>query len=288
MDIPNWDIFGSAMVSSHQIRLTSDTQSRQGAIWNTEPVLSRDWELIVSFRVHGSTGDLFGDGMAIWYVKEPKVLGNVFGSKDFFSGLGIFLDTYSNHNGAHKHGHPYISAMVSNGTLHYDHDRDGTHTQLGGEHTGCEAKFRNKDYDTQILIRFVGDTLTIYKDVDNEGKWKACMSVSGVRLPTGYYLGLSAATGDLSDNHDVISVKMFEQEYDRVERALEGDGRGIVPEAEVFAAPRDHISDPKPSKLGTFGTIILVLVAVVVIAGLLIFGVAYFHQRNERSRKRFY
>ena len=51
--------------------------------------------------------------------------------------------------------------MVSNGTLHYDHDRDGTHTQLGGEHTGCEAKFRNKEHDTQVLIRYVGDTLSV-------------------------------------------------------------------------------------------------------------------------------
>lgn len=51
--------------------------------------------------------------------------------------------------------------MVNNGTLHYDHDQDGTHTQLGGGHTGCEAKFRNKDYDTQILIRYVGDRLSV-------------------------------------------------------------------------------------------------------------------------------
>lgn len=51
--------------------------------------------------------------------------------------------------------------MVNNGSGHYDHDNDGTHNQLGGEHTGCEAKFRNKDYDTQILIRYVGDTLSV-------------------------------------------------------------------------------------------------------------------------------
>jgi mannose-binding lectin 2 len=38
-----------------------------------------------------------------------------------------------------QHAHPYISAMVNNGTLYYDHDRDGTHTQLAG----CEARFRN-------------------------------------------------------------------------------------------------------------------------------------------------
>ena len=31
-----------------------------------------------------------------------------------------------------QHDHPYISAMVNNGTIHYDHDRDGTHGQMSG------------------------------------------------------------------------------------------------------------------------------------------------------------
>ena len=30
--------------------------------------------------------------------------GDVFGSRDFFSGLAVMADTYSNHNGAHKVG----------------------------------------------------------------------------------------------------------------------------------------------------------------------------------------
>lgn len=56
----------------------------------------------MNFKVHGTTGDLFGDGFAIWYVQERSQAGNVFGSKDFFRGLAIFLDTYSNHNGPHS------------------------------------------------------------------------------------------------------------------------------------------------------------------------------------------
>lgn len=46
--------------------------------------------------------------------------------------------------------------MVNNGTLHYDHDRDGTHTQLAG----CEAKFRNLEYDTHVSIKYERDVLT--------------------------------------------------------------------------------------------------------------------------------
>ncbi|KHJ95059.1 Legume-like lectin family protein [Oesophagostomum dentatum] len=288
MEIPYWNIQGSAMVSSQQVRLTADEQSRQGAIWNMQPVWSRDWEFQVSFKVTGSTGDLFGDGLAIWYVSEPNQMGPVFGGKDYFRGLGVFLDTYSNHNGPHSHAHPYISAMVSDGTLHYDHDMDGTHTQLGGEHTGCEAKFRNKDHETQILLRYVGDTLSIFTDITGKYEWKLCLSVNNVQLPTGYYFGISAATGDLSDNHDVIAVKMFEQEFAHVDRVGETDRKDVVPRAEFKAAPRDHIDNPRPSKLGWFGTIVLVIVGIVVLVGVLGFGVIFFQKRSERQRKRFY
>ncbi len=42
-----------------------------------------------------------------------------------------------------QHDHPYISAMVNNGSIHYDHDRDGTHSQVSGC-TVSEFRVRNK------------------------------------------------------------------------------------------------------------------------------------------------
>ena len=50
--------------------------------------------------------------------------------------------------------------MVNNGTMHYDHDRDGTHTELAG----CEAQFRNKPHDTYVAIRYERNTLTVSSD----------------------------------------------------------------------------------------------------------------------------
>ena len=37
----------------------------------------RDWELHVHFKVHGQGTDLFGDGMALWYVKDRMQPGNI-------------------------------------------------------------------------------------------------------------------------------------------------------------------------------------------------------------------
>lgn len=52
---------------------------------------------------------------------------------------------------------PYISAMVNNGSLSYDHERDGRPTELGG----CTAIVRNLHYDTFLVIRYVKRHLTV-------------------------------------------------------------------------------------------------------------------------------
>ena len=64
--------------------------------------------------------------------------------------------------------------------------------------------------DHVIIIRYEGNRLTVSHDVDNKRTWKSCFSVDGVYLPTGYYFGISAHTGDLSDNHDVTGLKTYE------------------------------------------------------------------------------
>jgi len=277
--IPNWDFIGTTMVTSNYIRLTSNDRSQQGAIWNKVPCRTRNWEVQLSFKVSGTTRDLFGDGFSFWYVKDRMTLGPVFGSRDMWSGLAIIADTYSNHNGPHNHQHPYLSAMVNNGSVAYDHDRDGTHQVVGG----CELKFRNKDYETLVAIRYEGNKLTVSHDVDNKRSWKSCFSVDGVHLPTGYYFGVSAATGDLSDNHDVTGLKTYEldTQESKDERA------DILPNADVVSAPRDHTEDPPPAMSGIkkfflflFGTIGVVVCIVV--------GMMIYNNRQENSRKRFY
>uniref|UniRef100_A0A336MAH6 CSON014351 protein n=1 Tax=Culicoides sonorensis TaxID=179676 RepID=A0A336MAH6_CULSO len=302
MTVPNWDFFGSTMVTSNFIRLTSDVQSQRGSLWNQVPVMSRNWDIVVSFKVHGKGKELFGDGMAIWYAKDRLTDGPVFGSKDYFSGLAIILDTYSNHNGPHNHQHPYISAMVNNGSLTYDHDRDGTLTQL----SGCEGKFRNFDYETRIRIKYENDVLSGEWNliwffchnnknffikfqqfsrtlkINNNGV-RNCFVVEGVKLPTGYFIGASSATGDLTDAHEINSIKFYELEHvsDGVDRTK------IIPSATKFEAPRERHEDPKPgaSNVKIFFMILFTLIIVVV----LVVAAKYFYENYQKnSRKRLY
>lgn len=44
-------------------------------------------------------------------------------------------------------------------------------------------------------------------DVDDRNEWKECIDIGGVRLPTGYFFGASAATGDLSGRSELKSFK---------------------------------------------------------------------------------
>ncbi|CAA9995657.1 unnamed protein product [Nesidiocoris tenuis] len=67
----------------------------------------------VNFKIHGHGKDLFGDGMAIWYTKDRMIQGPVFGNMDYFHGLAIFIDTYSNHNGEHNFSPTWITKANS-------------------------------------------------------------------------------------------------------------------------------------------------------------------------------
>jgi len=281
--VPNWDFQGSTMVTSNYIRLTPDQRSKQGALWNKLPCKVRNWEVQLQFKVTGTTKDLFGDGFAFWYARDRMVEGPVFGSKDLFSGLAIIADTYSNHNGPHNHQHPYISAMVNNGSLTYDHDRDGTHTMLGG----CEVKFRNMQHETWIAIRYENDRLTVSHDLANKRAWAPCVSIEGVKLPTGYYFGISATTGDLSDNHDIVSIKTYELDtpasVSREERA------DILPEATVgVEAPRKHQDDPAPAAMSGIKKFFIGLLVVLGVIVCVVVGIMIYQNQQENSRKRFY
>lgn len=51
-------------------------------------------------------------------------------------------------------------------------------------------------------------------DVDDKNEWKECIDIGGVRLPTGYFFGASAATGDLSGRSQLSSGVFLLECYD--------------------------------------------------------------------------
>lgn len=276
-----WDLMGTAMVTPDQVRLTPDLQSRQGAVWSRIPLFLRDWELKVHFKVHGQgKKNLNGDGLALWLTKDRMQNGPVFGNMNNFVGLAVFVDTYPNADKNHDRAFPFVSVMLGNGTLSYDHDRDGRPTELGG----CTANVRNAIYDTFLLVRYFKNTLTLMIDVDGKQEWKACAEVSGLRLPIGYHLGASSATGDLSDNHDIVSMKLYQLAIERNPEEEEEEEL-LVPRVDNMEQFQVEVEDKGMSGVQFFFTLLFSVLGLGVLA---VIGLVLYGRWKENRRKRFY
>ena len=159
--------------------------------------MASDWEVELVYQVT-NTQHLGGDGLAFWYVKDPNEEGPVFGSRDRWVGLGVFVDTYDNDR---RNDNPYISVVLNDGTLSYNPATDGSDIQVGG----CRASVRRTAHPAGLLVRYDGTAKKL--DVEyhtGDGAWQHCFSKDQVDLPVGYHFGVSAATGQLADVHDVF------------------------------------------------------------------------------------
>ena len=93
--------------------------------------------------------------------------------------------------------------------------------------------------------------------------------------------------GELSDSHDVVSVKVYELESP--EGQDDDDDRSkIEPSSSYFESPRDHVDDPKPSSMSGVKTFFLLLLGVLGCIACVVIGVMIYQKQQDNSRKRFY
>ena len=78
----------------------------------------------------------------------------------------------------------------------------------------------------------------VYTDVENRRAWSECFSSSGIILPTGYYFGLTAATGDLTDTHEIYSVRVYDLDSPDQDPDVTKERANVLPSASIFEAPR--------------------------------------------------
>jgi lectin, mannose-binding 1 len=74
---------------------------------------------------------------------------------------------------------------------------------------GCLRDFRNKPFPIRIKAEYYKRTLTIYyhsglnQDLSN---YEICTQVENIDLPKQGFVGISAETGGLADDHDALSL----------------------------------------------------------------------------------
>ncbi|KYK60099.1 Legume-like lectin [Drechmeria coniospora] len=198
-----FDFGGDAIIRTDSyIRLTSDLPSQSGYLFSRVPLTATNWEVEVEFKISGKN-QLYGDGFAMWITKQRAQPGPVFGSTDRFEGLGIFVDTYKNNRPGIVF--PYVMAMFGDGKTSYDKNNDGKDAELAG----CSARgIRHASVPTKMRLTYIQDKqLRLELQYQTEDEWTVCFETdSPPAIPNIAYLGFSAETGELSDNHDIISV----------------------------------------------------------------------------------
>lgn len=174
--------------------------NKKGYVWTKNSFPHEWWEIEVAIKVTG-IGRLGGDGVAMWYTETAGIEGPAFGNVNTWKGLGIFCDSFDNDQ---QGNNPFISVMMNDGTKIYDHNKDGQDLQLGG----CLRDFRNRPNPVRLKIRYYEKVLTLWVHMGMSTKpedFELCARLENIDLAKGGYFGLSAATGGLADDHDVVS-----------------------------------------------------------------------------------
>lgn len=216
---PEFTTFGSARVHSSFVRLTPDRQSKHGALWSKSQIRTQSLTAILEFRLSGQGKSLFGDGLGLWFARQAYFTrGELHGFNEFFSGIGFIIDTYKN---AGDKEHKDISMVVNDGETDFMEKPKGT-----GVLDGCSAEVRyhakahdfNAPFNTsRLLINIDKRHVTVLVDDHSTGDWRECIDrkIRPTDLDDNQWLheshmGITAATGDLADNHDVISFTTYD------------------------------------------------------------------------------
>ncbi|RNE95142.1 putative lectin [Trypanosoma conorhini] len=237
-EIRHWSIGGTTVITDHYVRLTGDRRGQAGHLWNTEPLDMSSFEIVVGFHIHGKSAG--ADGFALWITKDkPSHNGPIMGSPMDFTGLGIIFDTYDNDG---LRDNPAVYVLFNGegaGKRLYSPQKD-----FRGEHVGsCRFAFRQTSpLLSTARIRYERDVLTIYLSHNGEKEETLCTTVTDLHLKADkneYYIGLSAETGDVTDNHDIVFVHTMPLEgvtydhdvYARTTPIEEGERHRLTPRA---------------------------------------------------------
>ena len=207
----HWRTGGTTEVMKSFIRITPDRQSKRGSVWSRTKIGQNEMSTIVKFRISGQGKNFFGDGIGLWFTDSAFWSeGELHGGQESFTGVAIIFDTFKNTENLSQHRD--VSVLVNDGKKTYEVMKQN----ILGCNTSPSVRYHNERADFQVTdasrahISFQGNILTIKIDAKNNGEWQDCVNFSLSELPIGWlsnsYMGITASTGQLADNHDVLSV----------------------------------------------------------------------------------
>ncbi|XP_047717962.1 protein ERGIC-53-like isoform X3 [Prionailurus viverrinus] len=200
--IPFWSHHGDAILGLEAVRLAPSMRNRSGAVWSRAPVPFSAWEVHVQMRVTGP-GRRGAQGMAVWYTRGRGQVGSVLEGLASWDGIGILFDSSTEDT----QNSPIIRVLASDAHTRYEPRGDAASGVLGS----CRRDFRNLPNPLRVRITYWGQRLRVSlnsgltpNDLD-----EVCVDVGPLLLAPGGFFGVSAATGTLADDHDILSFLTF-------------------------------------------------------------------------------
>jgi mannose-binding lectin 2 len=90
-----------------------------------------------------------------------------------------------------------------------------------------KADFRGRPHATKARVKYTGKTLEIQLNIKDQGRWETCALINDVKgIPKEGYIGFTAATGEVSDNHDIVYVSTY--------AITSLTGAGSIPETQAY------------------------------------------------------
>lgn len=225
-ELSNYAYGGNSAAFKHFVRLTPDRQSKSGWTWSRTALGLDELSLVWKFRISGQGRTLFGDGIALWLTPNTNdgVVSTAtafHGGPSRFTGVAIVVDTFRNAETAHAHRD--VAVLVSDGTRLA---QDIVNVATTAELPGCDADVRyhetRADFSvfnvSRLRLSIKDSSMQVDIDSRGSGAWTPCATVSLAALPAGWMrgakIGVTAATGQLADNHDVVGVSVYDTAAD--------------------------------------------------------------------------
>lgn len=224
----NWRTGGVANVNQNFVRLTPDRQSKKGALWSRKALGVPAFSTVLKFRISGVGKNFFGDGIALWITQQGYFIeGDLHGSAEKFKGVGIIVDTFKNTERLAQHKD--VTILVNDGSKNTE--------QMTENVVGCDGSLRyhseRADFSvtdsSKIKVIVDGTKLRVSVDERNSGEWRECAAID---LPfendwtQRAHLAVTASTGQLADNHDVLSLSSYST-LQRMEADEKAEGNEI-------------------------------------------------------------
>ncbi|KFY53469.1 hypothetical protein V496_07568 [Pseudogymnoascus sp. VKM F-4515 (FW-2607)] len=189
--IPKFTLAGDAtQIYSNKIILTPPAPgNKRAALWSQGTLKSPKWEASLQFR---ATGPERASGrIHLWLVQDGfnNVGTNSIYTVGKFEGLAIVIDQYGNSGGM-------IRAFLNDGSKHY-----GQHLSVDGLAFG-HAPYPYRNLGRPSTVKVIQDWHNFRVEIDGA----LAFQTSAVRIPSGYNIGVSAASADSPDSFEVFSL----------------------------------------------------------------------------------